>query len=195
MMNNNNLNNSSISPSSSSIGKKYAFKKQDQFTIIFFALILPVRQTASTSMASVASADSAFNPSNPLAGVYSPKTSHLSIVQPMLDQYQQQQQQPQSESKYKKQCIFGAKNGFWPRICFCPFLKKSKNAKISKSAIICLIRLKTTFYLWPFCASISISVKACTIEYILSTQNIKMPAILLRKTHTIVFRKKVLQKY
>ena len=52
-------------------------------------------------MASVASADSAFNPSNPLAGVYSPKTSHLSIVQPMLDQYQQQQQQqPQSESKY-----------------------------------------------------------------------------------------------
>ena len=53
-------------------------------------------------MASVASADSAFNPSNPLAGVYSPKTSHLSIVQPMLDQYQQQQQQPQSESKYQK---------------------------------------------------------------------------------------------
>ena len=66
-------------------------------------LTFPVRQTASTSMASVASADSAFNPSNPLAGVYSPKTSHLSIVQPMLDQYHQQ---PQSESKSQKKCIF-----------------------------------------------------------------------------------------
>ena len=129
MMNNNNLNNSSISPSSSSIGKKYAFKKQDQFTNIFFALILPVRQTASTSMASVASADSAFNPSNPLAGVYSPKTSHLSIVQPMLDQYQQQQQQPQSESKYKKQCIFGAKKWILAKNLFLPIFEKVKKCK------------------------------------------------------------------
>ena len=29
---------------------------------------------------------SSFNPANPLAGVYSPKTSHLSIVQQQLEQ-------------------------------------------------------------------------------------------------------------
>ena len=97
-------------------------------------------------MASVASADSAFNPSNPLAGVYSPKTSHLSIVQPMLDQYQQQQQQqPQSESKYylKKKM---AKNVF-----LLIFEKGQKRQKVqhlgNHSNIICLKRMnmKSTF--------------------------------------------------
>ena len=82
-------------------------------------------------MASVASADSAFNPSNPLAGVYSPKTSHLSIVQPMLDQYQQQQQQPQSESKYHKKIVhFGCKKMDFGQECvYAHFLKKVKRGK------------------------------------------------------------------
>ena len=97
-------------------------------------------------MASVASADSAFNPSNPLAGVYSPKTSHLSIVQPMLDQYQQQQQQqPQSESKYKKKIL--AKNVFL--LIFEKGQKRQKYQKVQHlgkhSNIICLKRIKSTF--------------------------------------------------
>ena len=48
------------------------------------------------------SASHGFNPANPLAGVYSPKTSHMSIAQAQVQlqspaQQQQQQQQPQQQ--------------------------------------------------------------------------------------------------
>merc|ERR1719323_1447353 len=86
MMNNNNISTNSISPSSSSNVRPPPS----------VAASIGLSTAAATSSMPTPSADT-FNPSNPLAGVYSPKTSHLSIVQPMLDQYQQQQQQPQTQ--------------------------------------------------------------------------------------------------
>ena len=68
------------------------------------------------------------------------------------------------------------KYGFWSRIFLPIFEKRSKKAKISKSAIICLKRLKTTFYLWPLFTSISIHTRKLVLK-ILSIQNMKIPAI------------------
>ena len=90
MMNNNNISTNSISPSSSSNVRPPPS----------VAASIGLSAAAATSMPTP-SADT-FNPSNPLAGVYSPKTSHLSIVQPMLDQYVQQPHEANNESGHEE---------------------------------------------------------------------------------------------
>ena len=90
MMNNNNISTNSISPSSSSNVRPPPS----------VAASIGLSTAAATSMPTP-SADT-FNPSNPLAGVYSPKTSHLSIVQPMLDQYVQQPHEANNESGHEE---------------------------------------------------------------------------------------------